>query len=98
MLVPRSVEFSVRCSQSLHKIVSAVDPLILLLFFRSESPWNRLDVALEVGVAEVSVVREGQQWNRYINTRFVWTQNNTYAILYLGGYSIPSFPGGSTTL
>lgn len=78
------VKSSISCCKSLHQVLSAVDAIVLLLGFGCKCARNRLDMALKVGVAEITVLER--------EYHFVETtqsdkreQRETYAMLYLAG-------------
>jgi hypothetical protein len=45
---------SVRSSQSLNQVITTINPLILLILLSLVRPRNRLNMAREVGITEVS--------------------------------------------
>lgn len=53
----KSTSTSVSSSQSLNKVITTVDTIILLILLRLKSPRNSLDETLEVGVAKVSALK-----------------------------------------
>lgn len=100
-------ESSVRSPQPLHKVLAAVDTLVLLVLLGRIRPRDGLDEVLEIGITKVSVPCQPSfllkpnplKTSRSLETRY---QAETHAMLYLAGYvspsSSPSLLGGSTTL
>lgn len=54
-----ALQLSISCSQSLYKVVSTVDPLVFLLLLGAKRARYCLNMALEVGIAEVSKNESG---------------------------------------
>jgi hypothetical protein len=67
---------SIRRSQSLDQVITTVDPFVFLIFLCTIRPGNRLDVALEVGVAKVSATKSANATTKH---------HYTHAMLYRGG-------------